>query len=155
MDYVKFFFSNKKAHLVTTQLAARLKAKSFESASFIEKIKIIEPYLKKHEKIVLKLFFWENYDCLYTYMSTLGITNIVLIKAYKGRNLPGIVLINLDKYNEIFIRNLLLCHFNYDFSIHPNLNIHPHFLIKNNQSITILDIYDDRGMYVLNEDIVP
>jgi hypothetical protein len=82
---------------------------------------------------------------------TTGIKNIELIKDYKGRTLPGILLIDIDKYNKTFIRNLLLCHFNSDFSIDPNLSIHPHFFIEYyNTNVTILDIYDDRGMYVFN-----
>ena len=101
-------------------------------------------------KVSLKLFFWETYSSLYNYISSFDIEKIELQRDYKGKKTPGILSVNLYTFNKFFIRTLLLCHFNSDFAVNPKLMIHPHFLIEyENNSIYILDVYDDRGMYVL------
>ena len=151
MNYVDIFVSNTKAHLVLTKLSKRMKPYSFETISFEEKMNLIEQYLDKQEEIILKVFFGEHHNDFLTYLSVYEPKNIELIKEYKGKSLPGIVNIYCNNYDKIFIRSLLLCHFNNDFSVNPKLKIHPHFLVKSNSSITILDIYDDRGMYVFEE----
>jgi hypothetical protein len=149
MNHIKFYTNNKQPYLNQTKLYSKLDACILEDFLFNQKIKVIESYFTDCRKILLKIFFWENYCHFYNYLLNFEIENIELIKDYKGKTLPGIVLIYLDKYDKVFIRNLLLCHFNSDFSINPRLSIHPHFLIEyNNFNITILDVYDDRGMYV-------
>lgn len=150
MDFIKFFFRNNEAHLKQTKLATDLESCVFENLLFNEKMKKIERFFDKSNNIVLKIFFWERYNNFQQYLLNFEIEDVELIKNYKGKNLPGIVIIHFDHYNKVFFHNLLLCHFNSDFSINPKLNIHPHFLIKHSNSITILDIYDDRGMYVLS-----
>ena len=150
MNYMNFFIKNKKPHLKWTEAYPNSDICILEDFSFEQKLEIIEPYFSNCSRILLKIFFWEKHNNFCEYLSTFDIKNIELIKHYKGRTLPGILLISFDKYEKIFIRNLLLCHFNSDFSINPKLNIHPHFLIEyDNLNITILDIYDDRGMYIL------
>lgn len=150
MNYIKFYDQNKEPHLVLTKLSSLLTACILESFGFEDKMKIIENYFSNMTKVSLKLFFWENYSSLYNYILGFDIENIELLRDYKGKKLPGILSVNLYTYNKFFIKNLLLCHFNSDFAVNPKLMIHPHFLIEcENNSINILDIYDDRGMYVL------
>jgi hypothetical protein len=121
-----------------------------EDLSLIDRIKTIETFFNDNKGIYLKLFFWEKDSNLKNYLYTFNIDNFETIVNYKGRTLPGLLVIKFDEYEKVFVRNLLYCHFNHDFSINPYLCVRPQFFIKDdNFQITVLDIYDDRGMFVL------
>jgi len=121
----------------------------FEKSEISEKMTEVERYIENIESIQIKLFYWEQDVSMKMYLSNFDL-DFKDIKSYKGRTLPGIILIRMDHYfNKQFIKNLLLCHFNHDFSINPYLSVRPQILIqKNDKKNVILDIYDDRGMYV-------
>lgn len=125
---------------------------NIESMSFNDKISTIETYFNDSNLIVLKLYYWES-DCQITQYIRNFNYNYVSLKSYKGRTIPGVVLISLRKTDTIFIRNLLFNHFNKDFSRNPFLDIRPYFLVQNQASEIVLEVYDDRGFNVFIESL--
>ncbi len=121
-----------------------------EYLNFDEKTSAIESYFNNSTFIKLKLYFWEP-DCqILQYIKNFN-CDFILLKSYKGRVKPGVVLISFKELDIVFIRNLLFNHFNKDFSRNPCLDIRPYFLIQNKTNNIVLEVYDDRGFNVFVE----
>ena len=125
---------------------------NIESMSYDEKISTIETYFNDSNLIELKLYYWEP-DCQIQQYIRIFNYDFISLKSYKGRTIPGVMLIQLKKLDIIFIRNLLFNHFNKDFSRNPYLDIRPYFLIQNQENQIVLEIYDDRGFNVFLESL--
>lgn len=127
---------------------------NIESLNFEDKINTIETYFNNSNLIEIKLYYWEPDSLIQQYIKNFNY-EFLLLKSYKGRIKPGVVLISLKVMDTVLIRNLLFNHFNKDFSRNPYLDIRPYFLIRNQENEIVLEVYDDRGFNVFVESILP
>ena len=81
----------------------------------------------------------------------MNITKYWLPTSYENGEAPGVLYIDMNVFDESVFRQLLTIHFNYEMAEDPSLNIRVQVCLNEENTIKLLDIYDDRGfdMYVL------
>jgi len=125
-----------------------------EPVPVLKKIEFIIQFfsLKFIEGLTYKLLFWEKDDLLVSFMNSINVMKYSIITSYKNGEVPGVLFIDMDTFNETVFRQLLIHHFNYEIAEDPSLNIRVQICLNEKKSITLLDIYDDRGfdVYVLD-----
>jgi hypothetical protein len=105
--------------------------------------------IKNVESIKYRILFWEKDNILINFFNyNFSDKNFEIQKPYKGRKSPGIIFVIDEKIDSIFLSELLKNHFNYEMAKEPSMNLRVQIYLHQNKSITLLDIYDDRGFYV-------
>jgi len=102
--------------------------------------------LKSVKGITYKVLFWEKDDILKEFirLNFFG-SNFNITMPYKNGKLPGIFFIDDNGVEERFLKILLDNHFNYEMAKDPSLNLRVQICINQEEFITLLDVYDDRG----------
>ena len=72
--------------------------------------------------------------------------NLSKLSSYRNGSKPGIFFLKNCEFNDLFLRTLLICHFNFEKGLKPSLNIKVHIYIICNNCQILLEIYDDRGL---------
>lgn len=116
----------------------------FEGKSLIEKINSVLERADNFQKMVVKIYYWEPDVQMCAFVQGFG-EEINVIKSYKGRKLPGVGVVYLRRPNIPFLKTVLLCHYNNDFSLNPQLEIMPYCLVDTGCSYLVFELYDDRG----------
>lgn len=124
---------------------------SFEGMVLIDKINIIIEQVKDLQNMVVKIYYWEPDAQMDIFIHGFG-EELKTIKSYKGKKLPGVGVVYLKQPNIPFLKTLLLCHYNNDFSRNPQLEIMPYYLVDTGGSYSVFELYDDRGynLYKIN-----
>lgn len=103
--------------------------------------------------LTYKVLFWEEDNKVESLIKS-NFENIKyeIVTPYKQGKLPGIVFIEEKTINNHFLEALLNNHFNYEMAVDPSLDMRVQLCINQENFITLLDIYDDRGfdIYYLN-----
>lgn len=120
-----------------------------EKMNIMEKIDNIIDQLNDFQKMVIKIYFWEPDDQMRFFTRGLG-GEMEILKSYLGKKTPGVGIVYQTELNAAFLRTLLLCHFNKDFSRNPQLEIMPYCLVDNGSSYLVFELYDDRGYNIYN-----
>lgn len=143
-DQFRTLLENKKGDKVIT---GRF---DIEPVGLINKIDFIIQFfsLKLIMGLTIKILFWENDSLLKNLMASMNVTKYQLVNSYKNGENPGILYIDMNVLEESVIRQLLINHFNYEMAQDPSLNIRVQICLVEENKITLLDIYDDRGFYI-------
>lgn len=102
--------------------------------------------LKFIKGITYKILFWEKDDVL-TELFKFNFSNkkSEISVSYRSGKLPGVLFVNDREVDELFLRLILENHFNYEMAKNPALNLRVQICINQEEFLTLLDIYDDRG----------
>jgi len=104
--------------------------------------------------LTYKILFWEKDDLLTSLMTSMNVTKYWLSTSYDNGEVPGVLYVDMDTFDESVFRLLLTNHFNYELAEDPSLNIRVQICLSEENKIKLLDIYDDRGfdVYVLERE---
>lgn len=97
--------------------------------------------------LTYKILFWEK-DNIIESLLEFSKGKIIKTISYKMEEYPGIIFIDDENLDKIFLEKLLINHFNYEMAENPSLNMRVQICINHKDYITLLDIYDDRGFDV-------
>jgi hypothetical protein len=119
-----------------------------ESSQLVKKIDFII-YLLTSIKLIkgltYKILFWEEVTPLQNLIECYRDKKYIMTKPYKNRKLPGVIFIDDKILDELFLKELLTNHFNYEMAKDPSLNLRIQICVNQKDYITLFDIYDDRG----------
>ncbi len=105
--------------------------------------------IKSIISVTYKILYWEKDAILKAFFTNLGKNNFGISNSYRNGKLPGVVFTEEAVIDESFLKLLLENHFNYEMAKEPALNLRIQICINQEELITVLDIYDDRGFGVL------
>lgn len=127
-----------------------------ENISIDKKIDFIIHRITEFEfrNIIYKIIFWDDNNRINDFLNNkYDFDHIIVSKQYKNGATPGVIFIEDTKINILFLRKILLLHFNFEFAKIPCINMKLQIFLKliDNNDI-LIDIYDDRGfnIYFLN-----
>jgi hypothetical protein len=115
------------------------------------KIKFILQLLSSFEiiEVTYKILFWEQTEVVESFCQPyFGNKKYEISTSYSNKELPGVLYLEDDAINKIFLSVLLKNHFNYEMGELPALNIRVQICISQKDTSILLDIYDDRGFDV-------
>jgi hypothetical protein len=92
-----------------------------------------------------KILYWEEDDLLKRLIETGEYQDYSVAAPYKNGELPGIIFVDGETFDESFFKLLLTNHFNYELAKEPSLNLRVQICINYETGIVLLDVYDDRG----------
>lgn len=144
-DYFKNIFEDKKKNDV---ISGRYDFESIEvnnKINFLFKKFIDVP---NFESLTFKILYWEKDNIIEEFFNSNDINDYLITNNYLGEEKPGEVFIDNKKFNNIFFDNLLVNHFNYEKALEPSINIRVQICINYEDCLSLLDIYDDRGLNV-------
>ena len=97
------------------------------------------------EGVTYKILFWEQTNLIKDLIEY-SRKKHQFAAVYEGSQLPGVVFIDEKVLDESFCKRLLVNHFNYEMAEDPSLNLRVYICVNHSHYITLLDIYDDRGL---------
>jgi hypothetical protein len=119
-----------------------------ESSQLVKKIDFII-YLLSSIKLIngltYKILFWEEVTPLQNLIECYIDKKYIMTIPYKNGKLPGVIFIDDKILDELFLKELLTNHFNYELAKDPSLNLRVQICVNQEDYLTLLDIYDDRG----------
>ncbi|WP_310557032.1 hypothetical protein [Flavobacterium sp.] len=96
------------------------------------------------ESLTYKILFWEETNKVESLIKSYKKKYSTII-SYNNGKLPGIIFINEDVLDVLFLKELLINHFNHEMAKNPSLSLRVQICINKEDYITLIDIYDDRG----------
>jgi len=100
------------------------------------------------KNITYKLIYWEKNEIISEFIKNNTKSEFKITSLYRNGELPGVLFINEKGIDENFFNTLLMNHFNYEMAESPSLNLRVQLFIHHDDLLTLLDIYDDRGVNV-------
>jgi len=96
--------------------------------------------------VTYKVLFWENDKKIESFFNA-NFPNKEYKKTlpYKNGKKEGVIFIDDKIIDVLFLKTILIHHFNFEMAKEPSFNIRVQLSINTNSSIILLDIYDDRG----------
>ncbi len=101
--------------------------------------------IKSTESITYKILFWEKVISLQNLIKSYDYKKYILETPYEGGKMPGIIFIDVNFLDKLFLKELLTNHFNFEMAKDPSLNLRIQICVNQKDYITLFDIYDDRG----------
>jgi hypothetical protein len=111
---------------------------------------------KSFVSLTYKILFWEEGTRVQSLMKSYKGKTYSTVSSYKNKEQPGVIFIEEKIIDELFIKELLINHFNYEMAKDPSLNLRVQICVDQEDYITLFDIYDDRGfdIYYLSRGVV-
>ncbi|WP_259014676.1 hypothetical protein [Emticicia fluvialis] len=138
---LKLLKSKKGKNIITGRFDIEnieLKKKAGFIIKFILSIKCIKT-------VTYKILYWENDEVLKEFFNNSSNNNFNISISYNYGKIPGVIFVEDTDIDEFFLKLLLENHFNYEMAKEPALNLRIQVCINQEEFITVLDIYDDRG----------
>jgi len=113
-----------------------------KKAEFIIKILLS---IKLINSVTYKILYWEKDEILKEFFNNSRNSNYSISRSYRNGKIPGVVFLDDTTIEEFFLKSLLENHFNYEMASEPALNLRVQICVNQEEFITVLNIYDDRG----------
>lgn len=140
----KKLLKNKRAKNIVN---GRLNLELIKLKDKTELILLLLSSLKSITGITYKIFFWEK-DVIIEEFFKLNFPkkNYDKVLPYKKGKKAGIIFSDDTILDIAFLKLLLDYHLNFEMAKEPSLNLRVQICINHDNFVTLLDIYDDRGL---------
>jgi hypothetical protein len=103
--------------------------------------------IKEIKSITYKILFWETDKTINDFFNlNFNHKTYQIVANYTGKEIPGVLFVDDEKFDKNFTKVLLNTHFNYELAVSPSLDLRVQICINNvDNFIFLLDVYDDRG----------
>lgn len=102
--------------------------------------------LKAVRGITYKVLYWEKNDDIKEFITnSYPNKDFIISVPYRNGKCPGELYLEDLGVEKNFLKKLLDNHFNFEMAKEPSYNLRVQICINQDEFITLLDVYDDRG----------
>lgn len=144
MDFLRKLFARKLKRGI-----ARIEC-DMEEMAFKNKVRFVVHRLSKMRFFEARMIleFWENNEDIMSLLRECQIQEFKLIREYKGRKTPGVIIIHFtESFDAHFLEVLITKHYGYELAKADSLSVWPFLAIDDGKQIIAIKLYDDRGFY--------